>query len=451
VLVTDPDEVAAIAGRIAAAPLAAFDVEFVSQDRLVPTLCVVQVAWLPEHADLDAPVETIVAYEPEVRLLDALAVDVAPVVHALAAHRLVVAHAARQDLGLFAQRFDATLPGLVDTQLMAAFAGVGDQVGLATLAAEVLGVQLAKEQQWTDWQRRPLSEAQLAYAIADVRYLHAIYARLAARLGPRVEWVREESRQVGADATAAAAVTPETAWQQIGGARGLDTAAQTALVALAAWRHRTAVDLDRPLGQVLGDKVLLELARYRPSNAGGVRAVKGMSPIAKTRADEIVRALADAKTALAEARAVIVSEADTEAAERAAAGIGGAGAERGAAGIGGAGAERAAAGTAATGAGKPPWRAASVRAQRWAEMLIAIVQLVADETGIAARLLATRADAEEVARTVDASGIAAARALPAFSTWRRAVIGEVWVGWLAGQVAIVGDAAAPHGIRLVRR
>jgi ribonuclease D len=415
VLVTDPDEVAAIAARIAGAPLAVFDVEFVSQDRLVPSLCVVQVAWLPEHADLDAPVEQIVALEPEVRLLDALATDVAPVVRALAAHPLVVAHAARQDLGLFAQRFGAALPGLVDTQLMAAFAGIGDQVGLAALAAEVLGLQLAKEQQWTDWQRRPLTDAQLAYAVADVRHLHAIYARLAARLGPRVAWVREESRQVGADATAAAAVTAETAWQQIGGARGLDSPAQTALVALAAWRHRTAVDLDRPLGQVLADKVLLELARYRPSNAGGIRAVKGMSPIAKTRADEIVRALGEAKTALAEAKAVLVSEADSAARP------------------------------------KREWRAASARAQRWSEILIAIVQLVADETGIAARLLATRADAEEAARTVDTHGLEAARTLPAFSTWRRAVLGDVWEGWLAGRIALAGDASAPQGIRLDRR
>src|SRR6185312_120674 len=204
-----------------------------------------------------------------------------------------------QDLGLFATRFGATLPGVVDTQLMAAFLGIGDQIGLAALVQELLGVTLAKEQQWTDWQRRPLSDAQLAYAAADVRHLHAIYAMLAARLGPKVEWVREESRQIGADATAAAAVTPETAWQQIGGARGLDVTGHAALVALAAWRQRTAIELDRPLGQVLNDKVLIELARYRPSNAGGVRAAKGVSPIVKTRADELVTVLADARAEVA--------------------------------------------------------------------------------------------------------------------------------------------------------
>lgn len=391
-LVTDPDEVAAIAERIARAPLAAFDVEFVSQDRLVPTLCVVQVAWLGS----DAPEPSIV---PEVRLLDALAVDVGPVVAALAAHGTVVAHAARQDLGLFAQRFGATLPGLVDTQLMAAFLGIGEQIGLAALAAELVGVQLAKEHQWTDWARRPLSDAQLAYAAADVLHLPAIFDQLAARLGPRLDWVREESRQVGADATAAAAVTAETAWEQVGGARGLDPQAQGALRALAAWRHRVATDLDRPLGQVLNDKVLVELAKYRPRNPGGVRAVKGASPIAKTRADEIVDVLG--------------------------------------------------ASLAAEVTGAPRKGPATTRAQRWAEMMLAIVQLVADETGIAPRLLATRADAEEAARVVDEHGLEAARRLPAFSTWRREVIGDRWEGWLTGRLALVGDPAAPHGLALV--
>jgi ribonuclease D len=398
VLVTDPSEIAEVAARIGRSRLAAFDVEFVSQDRLVPTLCVVQVAYL------DAPDDQIVSQPPEVRLLDALAVDVAPVVTALAAHPLVIAHAPRQDLGLFATRFGATLPGLIDTQLMAAFLGIGDQVGLAALAQELLGITLGKEQQWTDWQRRPLSDAQLAYAAADVLHLPAMYAKLAARLGDKLAWVREESRQIGADATAAAAVTPETAWEQIGGARGLDAAAHGAVVALAAWRQRTAIALDKPLGQVLNDKVLLELARYRPSNPGGVRAVKGASPFVKTRAEELVQVIAEAKP---------VARGDAA-------------------------------------GGRREWRAPSGRAQKWSELMLSIVQLVAEDTGIAPRLLATRADAEEAARLIDERGVAAAASLPAFSTWRRGVIGDAWEGFLTGRLALVGDAAAPNGVRLVQ-
>jgi ribonuclease D len=402
-LVAEPAEVAAIAGELAASPLVAFDLEFLSQDRLVPTLCLLQVAWLPANTRLDAAPAELVAIEPPVRLIDPLAVDVRPVVDALSRHTLVIAHAPRQDLGLLATRFAASLPGIVDTQLMAAFAGIGDQVGLAALANELLGTSLAKDQQWTAWERRPLSDAQLSYARSDVRYLHALYALLAAKLGrDRLGWAREESAGVLAEAIAASSVTPESAWQNVGGARHLEAAAHAALVELAAWRQRTAIEMDRPLGQVLNDKVLVELAKSRPDNVGAIRSTKGASPITKTRAQEIV-------DALAAARAQPVHKEP-----------------------------------------RVPFRAASPRAQRWSEMLLAIVQVVADESGVAARLLATRSDAEEFARVVDERGIDAARALPALSTWRREVIGQLWEDWLAGKVAVVGDLSAPQGVRIQR-
>lgn len=400
-LVTEPGEMLAIAAAISRAPLVAFDLEFVSADRLVPALCLVQVAWLGEDVSLDAPAGQIVAAEPSIRLIDPIAGDAGPVIAALAEHPLVVAHAPRQDLGLLATRFGITMPGIVDTQLMAAFCGIGEQVGLAALGNELLRLSMSKDNQWTDWARRPLSSAQLAYAEADVRHLPALYAKLAEQLGPRLAWVREESRSILADAIAASAVTPETAWENVGGARALDAPAQAALVALAAWRQRLAIELDRPLGQVLADKSLVELAKFRPSNPGGVRALKGISPIAKTHAEAIVATIVNAKP-------IGVTE-------------------------------------------KQPWRAPSTRAQRWAEILVAIVHVTAEETGIASRLLATRSDAEEVARIVDEKGLAAAQALPAFSTWRHEVIGRAWRGWLEGSLALVGDATASHGIRLIAR
>lgn len=388
-LASAPDEVDEIAGVLAGAPLVAFDLEFASADRLIPTLCLVQVAWVD---DLDAPSRGIV---PHVRLVDPMAVDVAPIVRVLAEHPLVIAHAPRQDLGLLATRFGTGMHGLVDTQLAAAFAGIGEQVGLATLANELLGITLTKEQQWTAWEKRPLSDAQLVYADADVRHLPALYSLLESRLGSRLPWVREESAQVVVDALAAAAVTPETAWRGVGGVRGLDDRARGAVASLAAWRLRVAQELDRPLGQVLNDKILVELARTRP-NAGAVRSWKGLSPVARTRAEEIIEALAKPAS-------VPVGE-------------------RG--------------------------HASSTRAQRWSEMLVAIVQVIAEDTGIAPRLLATRADAEEFARAFDEGGLDAAAALPALSSWRREVLGTAWEGWLTGRVALVGDPTAPHGVRL---
>ncbi|MEO7729404.1 MAG: hypothetical protein ABIY55_00400, partial [Kofleriaceae bacterium] len=121
----DADAVAAIVASIGAAPLVAFDLEFLSQDRLVPTLCLLQIAWL-EHVPLDAPAAAIVAAVPVVRLVDPLAVDVGTLVRALAAHPCVIAHAPRQDLAILATRFGVAMPAILDTQIMAAFAGLGD-------------------------------------------------------------------------------------------------------------------------------------------------------------------------------------------------------------------------------------------------------------------------------------------------------------------------------------
>lgn len=396
-LVADPDTVAALAAAITAAPLVAFDLEFLAQERLVPTLCLMQVA----HVPLDAKTGLIVATEPTVRLLDTLAVDIGPVVRAIAGHPCAVAHAPRQDLQLIATRYGVAMPNVVDTQTMAAFAGLGDQVGLSTLVSELVpGIRLDKEQQWTDWARRPLSDAQLRYADADVRYLASVYVALAERLGPRLPWARAESTRIDADATAAAAVTPETAWQQVS-LRGLDPVATAAVVELAAWRMRVAMELDRPLGHVLTEKLLIDFARSRPTDPGAVRATKGVTDLARKRAPEIIEAIVTSAT-----KVVPIDPAAR-------------------------------------------WhRGPSQRAQRWAEVLVAITHLVSDQTGVASRLLATRSDAEEAARTIDEGGIDAAHSLPAFTTWRRDVLGTVWDGWLRGKLALVGDASR-HGIQLV--
>ena len=399
-LESEPGTVAAIAASIGAAPLVAFDLEFLAQDRLVPTLCLVQVAWL-EHIRLDAPAAAIVAAPPSVRLIDPLAVDVSPIARALAAHPCVVAHAPRQDLAILAARFGVAVPDILDTQVMAAFAGIGDQVGFAALANELLGLSLGKELQWTDWAARPLSEAHLSYADADVRHLPAIYGKLAARLGDRLAWARAESAVVAAEAISAANVTPETAWRHVGGLRGLDAPTLAAVIALAAWRQRVCIELDRPLGQVLTDKAILELARQQPSSVAAIRGVKGMSGIARQRAAEIAAVL----------DGVIPGD------------------------------------VAPLAAGRP----LSARAQRWTEVLLAIVQVVADQSGVSPRLLATRSDAEELARAVDEHGLAAADALPAMASWRRELLGRAWLGWLTGELVLVGDLAAPHGVRLLPR
>ncbi len=395
VVVTEPAEVGAIAEAIAGATLAAFDLEFLTADRLVPTLCVVQVSWVSER--LDAPVDAFVAAIPEVRVIDALAVDPRPIFEALAAHPNTLVHAARQDVGIVA-RLGIAMPDVLDTQVMAAFAGIGDQVGLGALTQELLGVTLAKEQQWTDWAKRPLSDAQLAYAIADVQHLPAIYAKLVARLGERLTWARAESGVIAGDALAAARLAPEDAWRSLGGLRGLDPKALAVVRDLAAWRFRLATELDKPLGWILPEKLIIDFARHRTDDPEKVRSWKGLPQPARQRVDEIVDIIAAAKPAT-----------------------------------------------------ESPFlsRGTSARAQRWSEMLVAIVQITSEESGVTSRLLATRGDAEELARIVDEQGIEAARALPAFATWRHELIGKRWEAWLGGSLGLAGDPTSPSGLRLV--
>ena len=205
---------------------------------------------------------------------------------------------------------------------------------------------------------------------------------------------------LSADAVAASSVTAETAWRQLGGVRGLDARALAVLIDLAAWRFRVALELDRPLGQVLNEKVLIDLARQRPRGAPAVRAVKGISPLAKSRGEELSE---------------IIDTADPDAAR-----------------------------SLVQLAGRP----SSQRAQRWAELMISIVHLVADRIGVAPRLLATRADTEELARAVDEGGVEGAASLPALTGWRRDVIGQPLIDWLTGNVALAGDLESPTGLRL---
>src|SRR5206468_4504313 len=125
------------------------------------------------------------AGEGEVAVIDALAdgIDLAPL-GALFADEAVdkVFHAARQDIEIFVQRFDAVPKPLFDTQVAAMVAGFGDQVGYDALVANLTGGSIDKAHRFSDWAARPLSAAQMNYAAADVTWLRAVYRRLRDRL-----------------------------------------------------------------------------------------------------------------------------------------------------------------------------------------------------------------------------------------------------------------------------
>ena len=262
-LVTDPAEVEAVAARLAAVPWFAFDLEFLSEGRYIPELCVVQVAW-PEP-------------DPGVALLDATAVDLAPVFAALASPEVAsVAHAGRQDLALLKTRYDVEVRNFWDSQLAAAFAGIGEQVGYARLVRDFCNVEIDKGPQFTDWSKRPLSPRQLHYAADDVIHLRALWPVLRDRLAGRgrLEWVSEESLSLAAEVSTRRA--PEEMYLNVGGWGQLRGAALGALIELAAWREREALATNKPPSWILGDRPMVELAKRKVRGESAMRRIKGI-------------------------------------------------------------------------------------------------------------------------------------------------------------------------------
>ncbi len=203
-------------------------------------------------------------------LIDPLALSLAPLGAVLSGARVVV-HGGDWDLRLLAHHTGFVPTRVSDTQRVAAFAGLGWPRRLQDLLLEVLGVALDKGSTLSDWSRRPLSAAQLAYAAADVRLLLELDRVLRERVAGfgNAEWLAQaEADHLG---EVLRPTDPDLAWRRVPGAQLLDDRSRTALQALAAWREKQARTADLPLNQVVPDAHLLDLARRRPSTLEEIR------------------------------------------------------------------------------------------------------------------------------------------------------------------------------------
>ncbi len=138
-------------------------------------------------------------------------------------------------------------------------AGFGEQVAYDALVRQMLKIDLDKSSRFTDWARRPLSEAQLDYALADVTHLAALYPMLRDRLeeAGRLAWVTEE--MAGLIDPANYDVDPENAWRRLK-PRKFTPKYLAVLRGVAAWRERTAQTRDQPRGRILKDDAIDEIA-----------------------------------------------------------------------------------------------------------------------------------------------------------------------------------------------
>lgn len=260
-LLSDTESLAALCMRLAKEPYITIDTEFLRETTFWPQLCLVQVAGAQEFALIDP-------------LADGM--DLSPLFELLANPDVVkVFHAGRQDIEIFYYLTDSIPQNVFDTQIAAMVCGFGDQVGYDQIVRQVAGAQIDKTSRFTDWSRRPLNEAQLAYAAADVTHLRTVYEHLAGLLEKRdrVDWVAEEMQTLLDPATYT--VDPDDAWQRLK-LRVRKPIEFAALKALAKWREEIAQKRDQPRRRIMKDDALYELAQQRPSSTeqlGRLRAV----------------------------------------------------------------------------------------------------------------------------------------------------------------------------------
>jgi ribonuclease D len=284
-LITDTNALSAFCGRMRAERFVAVDTEFMRDRTYWPRLCLVQVAG-----------------EQEAVAIDALApgLDLAPLLELMGDPGVLkVMHAARQDLEIF-HRLGQLPRSFFDTQVAAMVCGFGEEVAYETLVNKVAKAPLDKSSRFTDWARRPLTEAQIHYALGDVTHLRVIYEHLAARIenAGRTSWVAEELSALLDPALYAQ--LPEEAWKRLK-LRSRDARFVAIVQALAAWREREAQRRDLPRARIVRDDLLLEVAANRPQTVEELRAIERVSLDRESAAAVVAAiqaALALPKTAL---------------------------------------------------------------------------------------------------------------------------------------------------------
>ena len=367
-LITSTTSLAEVCGRLQRHPFVTVDTEFLRESTYYPKLCVAQIASTDEAVVVDALADGI---------------DLKPLFNLMADENVIkVFHAARQDIEICWHAAGLIPAPLVDTQVAAMVLGYGDSIAYDQLVQRITGDNLDKSLRFTDWTRRPLSEAQIAYAISDVTHLRDVYVKLEADLKKRgrTEWMREEMRVLTSPDTYR--MEPEHAWQRLQ-TRVRKPRELAVLIEVAAWREREAQTRDVPRGRVLKDDVVGDIAVQAPTTIerlGNLRSLpKGFerSKWGEAIIDAVKRGLArDTKTLPKIERPK----------------------------------------------GAP-------NGQATVELLKVLLRMTAERHGVAAKVIATMDDLDRIAADDDAD-------VPALSGWRRELFGEKAIALKHGRLAL---------------
>jgi len=368
-ILTKTAELEAACQRLARSEFVTVDTEFLRETTFWPKLCVIQLA-----------------DDEGAFAIDALApgIDLKPVFDLMADETVLkVFHAGRQDIEIMWHLARLIPHPVFDTQVAAMVLGYGESISYDQLVQRITGVQLDKSSRFTDWSRRPLTEAQIAYALADVTHLRAVYRRLSEDLEKRgrTGWVTEEMAILTSPDTYRQA--PEDAWKRVK-ARLRKPREIAVLMEIAAWRENEAQTRNVPRSRILKDEILAEIAMRGPTTAEALGSLRGL-PNGFERSKAGADILAAVKQGLARDPSTLPRiERDRP---------------------------------------PPPSAGATV------ELLRVLLKMVSEKEGVAPKILATTEDLEKIAADDNAD-------VPALHGWRRDLFGEKALGLKRGDIAL---------------
>ncbi len=375
--ITDTGSLAAFCDRAATHPFVTVDTEFLRERTYWAKLCLVQLA-VPGDGPDDA-----VLVDP---LADGLSLDP---LYALFRDTAVVKvfHAARQDLEIFCVEGDVIPAPLFDTQVAAMVCGFGEQVGYETLVRRIAKAPLDKTSRFTDWSRRPLTDAQAEYALADVTHLRDIYIHLSdelARTG-RTPWVEEEMRVLTDPGTYR--VEPDEAWRRVKMRSGSGRFAAI-VKELARFREAHAQARNVPRSRIYKDDALIEIATAKPATEADLGRLRLL--LREARRGDIAAGILDAVKTGQESDPATHPRTDRS-------------------------------------------RDALKVNPALADLLRVLLKAKSDSAGVASKLVANAADLDMIA--------AGERDLPALRGWRNTVFGADAVRLCEGRVALAAKGA----------
>ena len=383
-LITTTRELAQFCDSVGTSPFVAVDTEFMRESTYWPKLCLVQAA-TPEVAAVIDPLASEIDLAPFLELMRDTSIQ-------------KVFHAARQDVEIF---FNLGAPPepLFDTQVAAMAAGFPEQVAYDVLVRRMLDVEIDKSSRFTDWARRPLSNAQLTYALADVTHLARLFPMLRVRLeeAGRLAWVVEEMSALLDPQLYD--TDPENAWKRLKPRRHTPKY-MAVLRELAAWRERTAQTRDQPRGRILKDDAIDELATQHPTDSEALERLRSLPKgFSGSRfGAEVIEAV---RKGLVQAEGI---QPEPRRAHK-----------------------------------HPAMPTGAV-----VELLKVLLKARSEEAHVASKLIATVSDLEKIAADDEAD-------TPALQGWRREAFGADALRLKRGEIALVLDAAKVRVVEVKRR